>query len=91
MLTSLPVSAHARAVDKIALIYGYSMGAMQALHWGCLYPDRVLRIAAVCGAARTGDYNKVFLESLRAAASADPAYINGWFSEVCSPTARGPF
>ena len=82
VLTGLPTYAHERAVEKIALIYGYSMGAMQALHWACLYPDRVLRIAAVCGAARTGDYNKVFLESLRAAASADPAYANGWFAEV---------
>ena len=42
----------------------------------------VPRLAQVCGAARTGDYNKVFLESLRAAASADPAYTNGWFAEV---------
>jgi homoserine acetyltransferase len=29
------------------LIYGYSMGAMQALQWGCLHPTRVQRIAAV--------------------------------------------
>ena len=71
------VRAQARLLDslgleQLALIYGYSMGAMQALHFGCLYPSRVQRIAAVCGSARCFEGNKEFLESLRAAASADP-------------------
>ena len=51
------------------------------MHVG-LIPRLLESTAQVCGAARTGDYNKVFLESLRAAASADPAFNNGWFSEV---------
>jgi len=58
-------------ISRLAMIYGYSMGAMQALHWGVMFPERVLRIAAVCGAARTGDYNAVFLDSLRAALLTD--------------------
>jgi len=60
-------------ISRIALIYGYSMGAIQALHWGAMFPSRVGRIAAVCGSARASDYNKVFLESLQAALHADPA------------------
>lgn len=66
-------------VDRIALIYGWSMGGQQALHWGALMPERVARICAVCTAARTSDYNRVFLESLRAALMSDPAYENGVF------------
>lgn len=61
-------------VDRLALIYGWSMGAQQAYHWGALYPDRVERIAALCGTAKTTDHNKIFLLSLRAALTADPAW-----------------
>mmetsp|Transcript_11061 Transcript_11061/g.17706 ORF Transcript_11061/g.17706 Transcript_11061/m.17706 type:complete len:246 (+) Transcript_11061:166-903(+) len=52
-------------VPKVALAYGYSMGAMQSLHLAALHPERVERVAAVAGGVRAGDTNKVFLESLR--------------------------
>ena len=31
----------------LALIFGYSMGAMAALHFAALFPDKVARVAAV--------------------------------------------
>ena len=58
-------------IEEIALIYGWSMGAQQAYHWGVMYPDRVKKIVALCGTARTTDHNRVFLESLRAALTGD--------------------
>jgi len=58
-------------ISTLELIYGYSMGAMQAFHWGVMFPARVRRIAAVCGSARASDYNVVFLDSLEAALRAD--------------------
>jgi homoserine O-acetyltransferase/O-succinyltransferase len=61
-------------VERLALVYGWSMGAQQAYHWGALYPRRVQRIAALCGTARTTDHNRIFLESLRFALTADPAW-----------------
>jgi homoserine O-acetyltransferase len=61
-------------VERLALIYGWSMGAQQALHWGALYPECVERIAAVCGSAKTSNHNWVFLEGLRGALTADPAW-----------------
>ncbi len=61
-------------IDQIALIYGWSMGAQQAYYWGALYGDRVARIAALCGTARTTDHNRIFLESLRLALTADPTW-----------------
>jgi len=59
------------SIDTIQLIYGYSMGAMQALHWGVMFPNRVLRIMAVCGSAKASDYNVVFLDSLKEALFTD--------------------
>lgn len=61
-------------IGQLALIYGWSMGAQQAYHWGVLYPDRVKRIAAICGTAKTTDHNRIFLYSLRAALQSDPAW-----------------
>ncbi len=68
-------------VDRIAMIYGWSMGAQQALHWAALYPDQVERVCAICGTARTTDHNRIFLEGVRAALTTDPAYKNGGFEE----------
>jgi homoserine O-acetyltransferase len=67
-------------VERVALVYGFSMGAQQAFHWGALFPDRVERIAAVCGSARTSRHNVVFLEGVKAALTADPAWQDGWFA-----------
>lgn len=69
-------------IDRLALIYGWSMGAQQAYHWGALYPDRVARIAALCGTARTTDHNRIFLESLRSALTADPTWTGNGFNGI---------
>ena len=61
-------------IERLALVYGWSMGAQQALHWGALYPDRVERIAALCGCAKTSPHNLVFLEGIRAALTTDAAW-----------------
>ncbi|CAE8599905.1 unnamed protein product, partial [Polarella glacialis] len=58
-------------IGKLKLIYGYSMGAMQAIHWAAMFPERVQRVAAVCGSAKVSDFNIVFLDSLEAALLAD--------------------
>ncbi len=67
-------------VEHIALIYGWSMGAQQALHWGALYPGEVERVCAVCGSARTSPHNLVFIEGVKAALTGDPAWRDGWFA-----------
>jgi homoserine O-acetyltransferase/O-succinyltransferase len=68
-------------IDKIALVYGWSMGGMQAYHWAACHPEMVERAAIVCGSARCSPYNTVFLESVKAALTADPAFRNGRFVE----------
>jgi homoserine O-acetyltransferase/O-succinyltransferase len=72
--------------EQIALVYGWSMGAQQAYHWGALYPEQVQRIAAICGTARTTEHNRIFLHSLRTALTADPAW-NG--TKFTHPPDRG--
>jgi homoserine O-acetyltransferase/O-succinyltransferase len=68
-------------IERIALVYGWSMGGMQAYHWAACHPDMVERAAVVCGSARCSPYNQVFLESVKAALTADPAFKNGRFTE----------
>ena len=69
-------------IETLSLVYGWSMGAQQAYHWGALYPDRVERIAALCGTAKTTDHNKIFLQSLRTALTADPTWDGTKFDGI---------
>ncbi|CCE03859.1 alpha/beta fold hydrolase [Bradyrhizobium sp. STM 3809] len=66
-------------IAKLALVYGWSMGGMQAYHWAALHPDMVERAAVVCGSARCSPYNHLFLDAVKAALMADPAWRNGRF------------
>src|SRR6056297_197281 len=68
-------------IDRLAMVYGWSMGAQQAMHWGALFPDQVERILAICGSARTAPHNKVFLEGVRATLTADPGWCGTHFVE----------
>jgi homoserine O-acetyltransferase len=69
-------------IPKLALVYGWSMGAQQAYHWGALYPEYIERIAALCGTARTTEHNQIFLQSLRTALTADPAWNGIKFEQI---------
>ncbi|MBM3525719.1 MAG: alpha/beta fold hydrolase [Alphaproteobacteria bacterium] len=66
-------------ITRIALVYGWSMGGQQAYHWASMYPEMVERACVVCGSARTSPHNFVFLEGVKSALMADPAWQNGWF------------
>lgn len=69
-------------IERLALVYGWSMGAQQAYYWGCHYPERVARIAALCGTAKTTDHNTLFLWSLRSALTADPTWNGRRFEGI---------
>jgi homoserine O-acetyltransferase len=51
-------------VKTLALAAGWSMGAMQALHWAMRYPDQVRNVVAVCGTAFCWPINRVFLQGI---------------------------
>jgi homoserine O-acetyltransferase len=65
------------AISEVALVTGYSMGAQQTYQWAASHPAMVERIAPFCGTARTTPHNIVFLEGLRAALTADQAWLGG--------------
>jgi len=66
-------------ISRIALVYGWSMGGMQAYHWAACHPDMVERAAVVCGSAKCSPYNHVFLEGVKAALTTDRAFRDGLF------------
>lgn len=51
-------------VTSLALAAGWSMGAMQALHWAMLYPTMVRNVVAVCGTAFCWPVNTAFLRGI---------------------------
>lgn len=68
-------------VQRVAAVYGFSMGACQAYHWASAFPDAVDRAIVVCGSAKTSLHNKVFLSGLLRTLEAAPEYRgNGQFS-----------
>ncbi|MEE4282294.1 MAG: alpha/beta fold hydrolase, partial [Pseudomonadales bacterium] len=83
---------------RLALVAGWSLGGMQSLQWGCLFPDRVDRVAAWCSGVKCYPHNLLFLLGLKAALLADPHSRNGAkpvdglraFARVYASRAYGP-
>jgi len=73
-------------IKKIALVTGWSMAGCQSYQWAAQYPDMVDAILPFCASAKTSEHNFVFLEGVKAALCADPAWNNGNYS---SPPVRG--
>ncbi len=65
------------AVQRIALVAGWSMAGCQAYQWGAQFPDMVEAILPFCASARTSPHNVVFLEGVKAALQADCAFDGG--------------
>lgn len=81
-----------RLVDEVfggaslALVMGWSMGGMQALQWGCLFPEQVRAVLATCCTARCYPHNRVFLEGVKAALTCDQRFQEGHYQQ---PPERG--
>ena len=67
-------------VERLPLIYGWSMGAQQAYQWAVDHPERVERVCCVCGTARTSPHNRLFCLSLRQALTADRHWTGSGFA-----------
>jgi homoserine O-acetyltransferase/O-succinyltransferase len=64
-------------VERLALVMGWSMGAMQSFQWAAQYPEAVDAILPFCGAARCSAHNYVFLDGVRVALEADGNWNGG--------------
>ena len=72
-------------IETLPLVTGWSMGAGQTYQWAVSYPDMVQRACPFCGSSKTSEHNVVFLEGVKAALTADPAFTDGRF--VTRPSA----
>ena len=59
-------------VRRLALIYGFSMGAMFALEYCVQFPSAVASAVVVCGSARCNAANDFFLRTLHDSLRTDP-------------------
>jgi homoserine O-acetyltransferase/O-succinyltransferase len=66
-------------IERVKMVTGWSMGALQTFQWGAMFPDMVERIAPFCGSAKCSRHNFVFLEGVKAALTADVAFADGWY------------
>lgn len=68
-------------IERVAMVTGWSMGAMQAYQWAAQYPNMVACILPFCGSARVSAHNFVFLDGVRVALQADCRWRNGDYGE----------
>jgi homoserine O-acetyltransferase len=66
-------------VDRLRLVTGCSMGAAQTFEWATQFPSMIRAACPIAGSARTANYNKVFLLSLRRALELDPVFQDGFY------------
>lgn len=73
-------------VERVALVAGWSMAALQSYQWAAQFPDMVSAILPFCGSAKASPHNIVFLEGVKAALCADGDWNGGDYD---APPERG--
>ena len=74
-------------IETLPLVLGWSMGAGQTYQWAVSHPEMVQRMLPFCGSSRTSPHNRVFLEGVKAALTADAAFAGGWYRPDALPVA----
>ena len=67
-------------IEKLVLVVGGSMGGQQAYEWAVAYPPMVERAAVIAATARISLHQRVFVEALVEAITADPGWAGGWYA-----------
>lgn len=65
----------------LALVMGWSMGGMQALHWASLFPEQVHHCLALCCTSQCSPHNRVFLEGARSALTHAADFAGGRYTQ----------
>jgi homoserine O-acetyltransferase/O-succinyltransferase len=68
-------------ITKFAAVMGGSLGAMQALAWAYLYPERLAHCVVIASTAKLSTQNIAFNEVARRAIITDPQFYGGRFYE----------
>lgn len=69
-------------IERLALVFGGSMGAQQTFEWAVRFPDMVERAAPLAGTARTADHSLLFTDTLADAITSDPGWNGGWYGSA---------
>ncbi|EIW82077.1 homoserine acetyltransferase [Coniophora puteana RWD-64-598 SS2] len=72
-------------VDRLYASVGSSMGGMQSLAAGWLFPDRVGRIVSISGTARSSPGSIAMRHAQRSVLMADPNWNNGFYYDGVPP------
>jgi homoserine O-acetyltransferase/O-succinyltransferase len=76
-------------IEQFAAVMGGSLGAMQAIAWTTLYPNRLRHCVAIASAPKLSAQNIAFNEVARRAIINDPEFHGGRFYEHGVVPARG--
>ena len=81
------VRTQARLADALGIgqwhaVIGGSMGGMQVLEWGVMYPDRVGRLVAIASCAAASAQQIAWWSTGRRAIALDPKWRNGWYYDA---------
>ncbi len=79
--------AKALGVRRIRMVIGGSLGGMQTLEWGLMYPDLVDAIVPIANSARHSAWAIGLSESQRQAIYADPRWREGLYDTADPPAA----
>ncbi|RPI24927.1 MAG: homoserine O-acetyltransferase [Actinobacteria bacterium] len=74
-------------VQRLSLVTGGSMGAMQALQWAATYPDRVEATAPIAIGGAQSAWALALSEAQRAAIVGDPNFRGGRYQPAFPPAA----
>ncbi|KAH7887563.1 homoserine acetyltransferase [Phlebopus sp. FC_14] len=72
-------------VDRLYASVGSSMGAMQSLAAGWLFPERVSKIVSISGTARSSPGSIAMRHAQRSVLMADPNWNNGFYYDGLPP------
>jgi homoserine O-acetyltransferase len=72
-------------IQKLYASVGSSMGGMQSLAAGVLFPDRVGRIASISGCARSHPYSIAMRHTQRQVLMMDPNWARGFYYDGIPP------
>ena len=74
-------------IEKLYASVGSSMGGMQSLAAGVLYPERVGKIASISGCARSHPYSIAMRHTQRQVLMMDPNWSRGFYYNAIPPHA----
>ncbi len=70
------------ALDTLALVTGWSMGAQQTLEWAIRFPHMVKRAAPIAGTAQCTPHNALYVDVFSEALRSDPEFNQGAYQSA---------